>query len=245
MSWSIQIRRRLSGSSRSALVLGGPIGELSVYGEGASVAFENGEIVERASDGRQTVWGSVTRWEPGASVAFTWHPGRSSDLSSHVQVSFSAAEGKTLVTLEHSGWGVFDDPSAARDEYDHGWVEVLDRYRVAAGEDNDEDEDTEEIDTSVALLHRPGPNAPVSGSVFDDPQFGDHIGFLRRMRESGYLVAAGPLRDSEGEGMTILRLPGRDRFEEARVLATEDDKSVASGFFVVKVRPWQVVMSRF
>jgi uncharacterized protein YciI len=98
-------------------------------------------------------------------------------------------------------------------------------------------------DTWVALLHRPGPEAPPSGSLFEDPRFGQHVAFLNRMREAGYLVAAGPLADADGEGMTILRLPGPGQLGTATRLATEDDISVASGFFSVTVRPWRVVMS--
>jgi len=97
-------------------------------------------------------------------------------------------------------------------------------------------------DTFVVLLHRPGPAAPTLGSLFEDPRFGQHVAFLNRMREGGYLVLAGPLGDAAGEGMTILRLPGAGRFAEATRLATEDDASVADGFFTVTVRPWQVMM---
>ena len=42
--------------------------------------------------------------------------------------------------------------------------------------------------------------------------------------------------------MTILRLPGADQLEQATRLATQDDTSVAGGFFTVTVRPWQVMM---
>ena len=42
----------------------------------------------------------------------------------------------------------------------------------------------------------------------DLPRFGEHMAFLDRMREAGYLVLAGPLADADGEGMTVLRLPG-------------------------------------
>ncbi len=94
----------------------------------------------------------------------------------------------------------------------------------------------------MALLHRPGPAAPRDGSVFKDPRFSEHITFLARMREAGYLVAAGPLIDEAGAAMTILRLPGEGQFGEATRLATEDDTSVAGGFFTVAVRPWHVVM---
>jgi uncharacterized protein YciI len=96
-------------------------------------------------------------------------------------------------------------------------------------------------DTWVALFHRPA-DPSVAGGVFADPRFGDHVAFLTRMTEAGYLVAAGPLSDRPGEGMAILRLPGEDRFDEATRLATEDDASVSSGFFIAEVRPWRVVM---
>ena len=62
------------------------------------------------------------------------------------------------------------------------------------------------------------------------------------MRDAGYLVAAGPLPDAAGEGMTILRLPGAGQSAVATRLATEDDVSVATGFLAVTVRPWHVLM---
>lgn len=96
-------------------------------------------------------------------------------------------------------------------------------------------------ETWVALMHRPGPAAPSAG-VLQDPRLGEHFAFLTRMRAAGYLVLAGPLPDRDGEGMTILRLPGAGRLAEATRLATEDDVSVATGFLEVTVRPWRVVM---
>ena len=113
--------------------------------------------------------------------------------------------------------------------------EVLEHV-AGGGEDN-------ASDTWVALLHRPGPAAPRTGSLFQDPRFGEHVAFLNRMRDAGYLVLAGPLPDADGEGMTVLRLPGRDQLSTATRLATEDDLSVAGGFFAVTVRPWQVMMT--
>ena len=81
------------------------------------------------------VWGTVTRWDPPDSVAFTWHPGRTADAASQVSVAFEAADGKTLVRLEHTGWEIFADPVAAREKYGHGWPAVLDGFAalVAAG----------------------------------------------------------------------------------------------------------------
>ena len=213
-----------------------PLEELSVLGQDATVAFTEGQIVERSGDGEAAVWGTVTRWEPPAAVAFTWHPGRPAERASHVEITFAAADGQTLVRLEHTGWDAFDDPAAARAEYEHGWPLVLDRFQQHAAADPGEG------DTWVALLHRPGPAAPRTGSVFEDPRFGEHVAFLNRMRDAGYLVLAGPLGDAEGEGMTILRLPGPGRLDTATRLATQDDASVAGGFFTVTVRPWRVVM---
>ena len=145
------------------------------------------------------------------------------------------AGGQTLVRLEHAGWEAFADPAAARAEYDQGWPLVLDCYHeyVSVGRGGE---------TWVALLHRPGPAAPRTGSLFEDPRFGQHVAFLNRMREAGYLVLAGPLGDAAGEGMTILRLPGPDRLDVAIRLATQDDASVAGGFLAVTVRPWRVMM---
>jgi uncharacterized protein YciI len=214
-----------------------PLEEFSVHGKGATVAFEDGQIVERSPDGEAAVWGTVTSWEPPAAVAFTWHPGQPAERASQVVVTFGTEGAQTLVRLEHAGWDAFADPAAARAEYDHGWPVVLDCYRehVSGG-------GGETGDTWVALLHRPGPAAPRTGSLFEDPRFGQHVAFLNRMREDGYLVLAGPLGDVAGEGMTILRLPGPGRLAEATRLATEDDASVAGGFFTVTVRPWQVMM---
>jgi uncharacterized protein YciI len=210
-----------------------PVDEKSVHGKGATVAFDDGQIVEHSAGGEPVVWGTVTRWEPPAVVAFTWHPGHPAERASQVVVTFAAEGSQTLVRLEHSGWESFADPVAARAEYDQGWPVVLGCYQAHLGEAGE---------TWVALLHRPGPAAPRAGSLFEDPRFGEHVAFLNRMRDVGYLVAAGPLADAEGEGMTILRLPGPGRLSTATRLATEDDTSVAAGFFAVTVRPWQVMM---
>jgi uncharacterized protein YciI len=212
-----------------------PVAEHSVHGEGGSVAFEDGELVERSAGGEVSVWGTVTRWEPPHVVALTWRPGRTAGRPTQVTVSFAAAGEQTLVTLDHSGWENVDDPAAERAEYDHGWPGVLRHYRDGVSAPGES--------TWVALLHRPGPDAVAAADgLFQHPWFREHAAFLARMHELGYLVAAGPLDDENGAGMTILRLPGRGRLGEATRLATEEDRSVASGFFTVQVRPWQVML---
>jgi uncharacterized protein YciI len=222
-----------------------PIAELSVHGAGSTVEFAGGQIVERSAGGETAIWGAVTTWSPPGALAFTWHPGRSPDRASQVRVTFTELGEQTRVRLEHEGWENFDDPAAARAEYDQGWPPVLDRYRddvatVMASRQAAEDPSAE---TWVALLHEPGPAAPTEGTIFDDPRFAWHVEFLGRMREAGYLVAAGPLPDEPGAGLTVLRLPGAGQADKARKLATEDDQSVAGGLLAVTVRPWQVLLS--
>jgi len=234
-----------------------PVAELSVFGAGATVAFEDGALVERSPDGQAAEWGQVTSWLPPGEFSMTWHPGRDTLAASQVTVTFRAAGEQTLVVLEHTGWDVFADPAAARAEYEHGWPEVLRLYQAYAAPGRSETSEASEASgvgepgegsdadeaTWVALLHRAGPAAEPGVSIFAQPQFREHVGFLQRMASQGYLVAAGPLPDEDGAGMTILRLPGAGQLAEATRLATEDDASVASGFFTVTVRPWQVMLT--
>jgi uncharacterized protein YndB with AHSA1/START domain/uncharacterized protein YciI len=206
-----------------------PLGDFSVHGDG-TVAFCDGAIVETSADGTSAVWGTVTEWTPPHRLAFTWHPGTDASDSSQVTVTFTGAGAETLVALQHDGWDVFDDPAGAREEYDHGWPTVLGRCRAAFAD----------TATWVALIHRP---ADVPGSaVFDDERFRDHVGFLHEMRQRGYLVAAGPLGDEAGAGVTILKLPGADRLADVTALATTDP-SVVRGLFTVNVRPWDVMFT--
>ncbi len=248
-----------------------PLEDLSVYGPGGTVGFADGQIVERSAAGDAAVWGTVYLWEPAAALAFSWHPGGPPDQATHVEVTFTQADAQTLVTLTHTGWERFADPVQARAEYEQGWPVVLGTYRdhvahygpdegspagggpvsgaVGGGPDeggpdegglDDGGPDGGE-ETWVALLHRPGPAAPAGAALFGDPRFAEHVAFLTRMRDAGYLVAAGPLTDVPGEGMTILRLPGAGQLDRATELATKEDSSVAGGFFTVTVRPWQVM----
>lgn len=91
-----------------------------------------------------------------------------------------------------------------------------------------------------ALLHTPGPAVPAGESVFDQPGIAEHFAFLQRLAADGRLVAAGPLTDSDGDGLTVLRA---DSAERARELAEQQDGSVRAGILRVTVRPWQVVLA--
>jgi uncharacterized protein YndB with AHSA1/START domain len=115
-----------------------PLGRHSVYGDRAAVTFDGARvgarIVESAAGVDDAVWGTVTAWRPGELVAFTWHPGMTPETASKVAVTFEDVDGKTLVTLEHTGWEIFGDRAAEeRASYAGGWTTVLDRYVVAVG----------------------------------------------------------------------------------------------------------------
>jgi uncharacterized protein YciI/uncharacterized protein YndB with AHSA1/START domain len=214
-----------------------PLARLGVFGEGSSVAFtDDGRLLERHGE-QATSWGEITEWVPGERLAMTWHPGSAEDDASHVTVTFSAyGDHTTLVTLAHSGWEIYDDAVVARTEYNGGWPTVLALYAAAAGGDAGEDGD-EPPATWAALYFTP--TGGLGGGAFEDARFAGHIAFLNEMEEQGYLVAAGPLINDEGSGMTVLRLPGADRQGEIERLA-HADTSVTSGLFEVKIAPWQV-----
>jgi uncharacterized protein YciI len=100
---------------------------------------------------------------------------------------------------------------------------------------------SEQPRTWYVLQHSRGPAVAEGQSVFDHPGIEEHYAFLQRRLAAGELVAAGPLLDERGSGLTILDVGSQ---EEATRLATVDDRSVATGVLDVAVRPWQVVMAR-
>src|SRR5689334_17257523 len=95
--------------------------ELSVYGDGGAVAFDDGALVETSPAGERSVWGEVTGWEPGQAFTLSWHPGRAaSPAATTVTVRFDSIEGGgSVVTVEHAGWERTPEPDGLRTEYDH------------------------------------------------------------------------------------------------------------------------------
>jgi hypothetical protein len=108
-----------------------PLATHSVGGDTATsvsiAARIGGEIVETMADGRTSVWGTVTDWEPPALVAFTWHPGREADEATRVEVRFTVDGDRTRVELTHTGWDARVEVGV-RASYDTGWEHVLARY---------------------------------------------------------------------------------------------------------------------
>ena len=88
-----------------------------------------GHIVETAGDGGRHLWGTITAWEPGPRLAFTWHPGEPESHATRVEVTFSPAEdGGTRVELVHGGWEQHPAGPSVRESYVPGWDFVLGRY---------------------------------------------------------------------------------------------------------------------
>jgi len=106
-----------------------PLATHSVFGEHATVAFEDGRLVERAA-ATSTTWGEVLAWDPPQGFRITWHPGHDADEATEVAVAFTEQDGETLVRLTHTGWER-RARAAARASYETGWVLVLERYAGA------------------------------------------------------------------------------------------------------------------
>jgi uncharacterized protein YndB with AHSA1/START domain len=219
-------------------------GQHSVFGEGTTVRFAQGRLVEESPEGT-AVWGSVVEWEPPDRLRITWHPGRDGSVHTDVAVRFAAiGDGsQTLVTLEHSGWERLADPLAAHTEYRGGWVGVLGAYtsRLAA----------EAVASAPAvapgpvwllLSATPGVNAPADGDVFSHPDFAEHLAFVSGLVERGVVVGAGPIPGRTGHGMTIVRVPVGEVAEHVRA-AQEDDQSVVRGLLQLDVAAWSVRMA--
>lgn len=113
-----------------------PLATHSVYGDDArSVRMGEGvgtEIIETSASGERTPWGTITTWEPGRELGFTWYPGRGLDEATEVTVRFAASERGTRVELVHRGFERRQDPEGARASYETGWVPVLARFAARA-----------------------------------------------------------------------------------------------------------------
>ena len=219
-----------------------PLGSHSVFGAEGSVAFEDGVVVERRGTD-SAVWGTVLHWERPTGFAMTWHPGQGPERATEVAVAFTPDGDDTVVTLTHTGWERLAEPQRVRDEYEQGWPVVLAGYERQLGHDEQPAGGAQPgPDQGVrwyALEHRPGPLLAEGGSVFAHPLFAEHVAFLDRLGERGWLVAAGPVDAAAGTGMAVLRVPA-DGGTDVEALATTDDLSVRGGLLSVTVRPWDV-----
>lgn len=92
-----------------------------------------GVVYETKHDGQRTDWGTVLVYDPFSSFAMTWHPGTNKDKPTRVHVEFAELDGRTVVTLTHSGWEIWGDEAADKVQgYTQGWGIILGELFVAA-----------------------------------------------------------------------------------------------------------------
>jgi len=102
-------------------------------GKGSKVFLEcrvGGRYYERRADGSEYEIGRVTAYQAPSIVAFTWRA-PSWDVTTQVEIRFSADAGGTRIELEHSGWEQSDKTREARTNYDSGWSSMLGHYQEA------------------------------------------------------------------------------------------------------------------
>jgi uncharacterized protein YndB with AHSA1/START domain len=103
--------------------------------EAADVRFprEVGAVItEVSTTGDEAAWGTVLVFEPGARLAFTWHPGGDPGRATEVEVLFAPTATGTAVQLTHTGWErVGERAEEARQTYASGWPGVLAGYAAA------------------------------------------------------------------------------------------------------------------
>lgn len=100
------------------------------------VVFEakaGGRIYEVLSDGKESLWGTVSECVPGRRIVFSWHPGRSPTQATTITVVFEPEGGDaTTVTLIHVGWENLAEGVTIRPQYETGWDLVFcEAYQAA------------------------------------------------------------------------------------------------------------------
>ena len=90
-----------------------------------------GRFYERYVDDTEYDIGQVTAYQPPGRVAFTWRA-PSWDVDTQVEVRFTADGSGTRLELEHRGWEQDAKTRDARNNYDGGWVGILEHFQSFA-----------------------------------------------------------------------------------------------------------------
>jgi len=118
-SWWPRSTHSVSGDMCREVSWAGPVGA-SLY-----------EVDE---EGTEHVWGTFTAWDPPNRMAMTWHPGRDAETAQHIEITFEAQRGGTLVRLMHGNFEALGEKAEEiRGRYDGGWIHVLEMYAEALG----------------------------------------------------------------------------------------------------------------
>lgn len=81
-----------------------------------------GRLIEKTPDGDNFEIGTVTAWDPGRLLAFTWRQASfAPDQTTNVEVRFEPVGEETRVTVEHRGWENVPQAHVAR----HGFPDAI------------------------------------------------------------------------------------------------------------------------
>ena len=95
-----------------------------------------GQIVETAADDAEHHWGTITAFDPHATVVMDFHMGLPPENASRVEVTFTPVTADTTrVELTQSNWEAFGDMAEMmRNGYGSGWVLIFEQgYKSACG----------------------------------------------------------------------------------------------------------------
>jgi uncharacterized protein YndB with AHSA1/START domain len=97
-------------------------------------SFVGGEVAEVTEHGARGHWATVLAIEPPHRLVLAWQPNADRPTHTELELRFTAADGGTLVELEHRGWerlGDGGEPARAGYAADDGWVTTLQRFAEA------------------------------------------------------------------------------------------------------------------
>ncbi len=93
-----------------------------------------GRIFERARDGVEHTWGTVTEWLPPRRLAYLWHLGQDPTTPTDVQITFEALDAQHCrVVIHHDGWERLGTRAGdARNANRAGWDALIAPFAAAA-----------------------------------------------------------------------------------------------------------------
>jgi uncharacterized protein YndB with AHSA1/START domain len=88
-----------------------------------------GRVYAKHSDAGDHDWGSVTVWEPGRRLVYTFTLAQDPRYPSEVMVEFAGVGSRSSIRLAHGGWT--SENSGARTKFSD-WPGILDRFAALA-----------------------------------------------------------------------------------------------------------------
>ncbi|WP_417462083.1 YciI family protein [Kordiimonas sp.] len=95
----------------------------------------------------------------------------------------------------------------------------------------------EDTNTVYAAIYRPGP-AWLKGKSMAEQNLRPHGLYIKQLRDTGVLVAGGPLIENDG-GLAVFRVAS---LEDARAILASDP-AINSGIFEADVQSWMIAFA--